>query len=193
VSVKRVGLRRLAREIILCILFLHEVSRLSAQETFDLFCTHFGPAGKNHDEEHSLQVVLDIPELSLIEDEDGGVVNCDQETFENILPFVQEMFMGVVTHLDELDRKLALASENWRLDRMSRVDRNTMRLALYELLYRDDIPPKVSINEAIDLGKNYGAEDSGAFINGILDRLHHMITVGDMLPDEMTDRPPDKA
>ena len=98
-------------------------------------------------------------------------LGCDMEIFEQALPFVRDLYFGVTSHLEELDRKIMEASDNWRLDRMSRVDRNVMRLALFEMLYRKDIPPKVSINEAIELGKGFGAQDSGAFINGVLDRI----------------------
>ncbi len=58
------------------------------------------------------------------------------------------------------------------MERIARVDRSILRLAVYELLYRDDIPPRVSINEAVDLGKKFGTEESGAFINGILDKIY---------------------
>ena len=67
---------------------------------------------------------------------------------------------------------ISKTSQNWRLERIARVDHSILRLAVYELLYRDDIPPKVSINEAIDLGKKFGTEESGAFINGILDKIY---------------------
>ena len=62
-------------------------------------------------------------------------------------------------------------SQNWKISRMSCVDRNVMRIAVYELLYCDDIPPKVSINEAVDIGKKFGTQESGAFINGIMDSI----------------------
>jgi N utilization substance protein B len=79
---------------------------------------------------------------------------------------------GVTEHRNEIDSLIRQFSENWKMSRMSRVDRNVMRIAVYELLYCHDIPPKVSINEAIDIGKKYGTEDSGAFVNGILDSIH---------------------
>jgi len=106
------------------------------------------------------------------------ILDCDQAGFEEALPFARELFFGVAAHMAELDGLLEKASEHWRLDRMSRVDRNVLRLALYEMLYRPDIPLKVSLNEAIDLGKSYGSEDSGAFINGVLDRIHREISQG---------------
>ena len=89
--------------------------------------------------------------------------------------FAWELVSGVSHHQTDLDKRLAEASEHWRLDRMSRVDRNILRLALYDMLYLKDIPHKVSMNEALDLGKKFGAEDSGAFINGVLDRIHRYL------------------
>jgi N utilization substance protein B len=88
-----------------------------------------------------------------------------------IRPFAEELMNGVYAHREELDKMIVAASENWRLERMSIIDRNVLRIALYEMLYRLEIPPKVSLNEAIDLGKTFGSPDSGAFINGILDHL----------------------
>lgn len=86
-------------------------------------------------------------------------------------PFTETLVFGVVLHRSEIDQLIAAASEHWRIDRMSIVDRNILRIALFEMLYCEDIPPKVSINEAIDLGKTFGTEESGAFINGILDHM----------------------
>lgn len=88
-----------------------------------------------------------------------------------VRPFAEQLVGGVHAHRDELDRMIVAASENWRIERMSIIDRNVLRIALFEMLYCLEIPPKVSINEAIDLGKTFGNPDSGAFINGILDRL----------------------
>ena len=75
-------------------------------------------------------------------------------------------------HRGQIDGLIGSCSENWSLPRMARVDKSILRMAVCELLYFDDIPPKVTINEAIDLGKIYGSENSGAFINGILDALY---------------------
>ena len=87
--------------------------------------------------------------------------------------FVERIVFGVIEHCQDIDRLIAQYSENWRLDRMNLVDRNILRMATFELLYCEDIPPKVTMNEAIDLGKRYGSEDSGSFINGILDRIQN--------------------
>ena len=87
--------------------------------------------------------------------------------------FVERIVLGVIEHRQEIDQLIEQYSENWRLDRMNLVDRNILRMATFELLYFEDIPPKVTLNEAIDLGKRYGTEDSGSFINGILDRIQN--------------------
>ena len=90
---------------------------------------------------------------------------------ESIRDFAFELARGAYEHREEVDSLIKRFSEHWRLERMPTVDRNILRLAIYELLYQPDIPAKVSINEAVDLGKKYGSEDSGSFINGILDRI----------------------
>jgi N utilization substance protein B len=83
----------------------------------------------------------------------------------------EELVRGVAAHRHAIDEAIEAASANWRLDRMAKVDRNVLRLAVHELLHRPDVPVKVVINEAIELGKKYGSESSGAFINGVLDRV----------------------
>jgi N utilization substance protein B len=82
---------------------------------------------------------------------------------------------GVAAHQEELDALIARHSEHWRLERMSAVDRNLLRLALYELVYQPHIPPKVVINEAVELAKRYGSEQSGAFVNALLDRIRQAV------------------
>jgi transcription antitermination factor NusB len=94
---------------------------------------------------------------------------------EEIKAFSKELVEGVYAHIRELDELLSKASQHWRLERIAKVDRTILRMALYELLYRDDIPPKVTINEAVDLGKKFCSEESGAFINGILDKIYHTL------------------
>ena len=85
--------------------------------------------------------------------------------------FAQELVDGVRAHQAEIDELIEKHSHNWRLDRMSRIDRNVLRLGIFELKYRPDIPKKVSLNEAVELGKNFGTEESSAFVNGLLDRI----------------------
>ena len=92
-------------------------------------------------------------------------------TSKRNLSFFLELINGVIKGLPEIDSVIERFSSNWKISRMSIVDRNIMRLAVYEMLFCGDIPSKVSINEAIDIGKKFGAEESGAFINGILDSI----------------------
>ncbi len=87
-------------------------------------------------------------------------------------PFAEELVYGVELHQQEIDRALARSSQHWRIERMTLIDRNILRIALFEMLYLADIPHKVSINEAIEIAKSFGTEDSGAFINGILDHVY---------------------
>ncbi|MGI9569251.1 MAG: transcription antitermination factor NusB [Desulfobulbia bacterium] len=86
-------------------------------------------------------------------------------------PFFLKLIKGVIQAKPEIDSIIETYSDNWKINRMACVDRNIMRIAVYELLYCQDIPSKVSINEAIDVGKKFGTEESGAFINGILDSI----------------------
>ncbi len=85
--------------------------------------------------------------------------------------FVERLVRGVVDHREELDGRIVRASKNWRIERMARVDRNLLRLAVYELLYCKDIPAKVAINEAIEVAKRFGTQETPPFANGILDRV----------------------
>jgi transcription antitermination protein NusB len=86
-------------------------------------------------------------------------------------PFFFRLVQGVSENLTDIDQVIQEHSDNWRMERMSRVDRNILRMAVFEMTYCTDIPPRVAINEAIDLGKQFGTEESGAFINGILDGI----------------------
>ena len=89
----------------------------------------------------------------------------------NVREFAQPLIDGMVAHLPEIDERIARYCDNYEFRRISPVDRNVLRLAIFEMLYRDDIPPVVSINEAIELAKTFGGNDSGRFVNGILDRV----------------------
>ena len=85
--------------------------------------------------------------------------------------FFVRMVNGVLANYKEIDAVIERFSSNWKISRMSCVDRNVLRVGIFELLYCEDIPVKVSINEAIDIGKKFGTEESGAFVNGILDSV----------------------
>ena len=85
--------------------------------------------------------------------------------------FAEELVHGTLAHLAEIDATISRLAENWRLERIARVELAILRLAVHELLHRPDIPPVVTINEAVDLAKEYASPESGRFLNGILDRL----------------------
>lgn len=85
--------------------------------------------------------------------------------------FAEGLVCGVAAHLDDIDAVITRHAKNWAMPRMAAVDRNVLRVAVYELLHRPDIPERVVLNEAIDIAKKYGSVDSGAFVNGILDDI----------------------
>jgi len=85
--------------------------------------------------------------------------------------YLVKLVEGVAAHQEELDALIRQNSEHWRLERMTIVDRNLLRLAIFELLYQPQIPVKVVINEAVEMAKRYGSEASGGFVNGILDQV----------------------
>lgn len=85
--------------------------------------------------------------------------------------FAQQLVGGALANLETIDGVIAGLSKDWNIKRMANVDRNIMRLALFEILYCNDTPNNVAVNEAVELGKVFGGEDSGKFINGILGRV----------------------
>lgn len=85
--------------------------------------------------------------------------------------FSMKLINGVVSHQSEIDDLIEGYADNWALDRMPSLDRNIIRISLYEMLYEEDIPFSVSINEAVELAKTYGTDDSGKFVNGVLGRI----------------------
>jgi transcription antitermination factor NusB len=93
----------------------------------------------------------------------------------DVFAFAKQVFDGIIEHRDELDAKISGVAENWQIHRMAVIDRNLLRLGTFEFVHLADIPPKVSINEAIDLAKRYSTAESGAFVNGILDKLRTQI------------------
>ncbi|MDF7799766.1 transcription antitermination factor NusB [Pontiellaceae bacterium B1224] len=89
--------------------------------------------------------------------------------------YAEEIIKGVVQHKKELDEKLSQYATRWNSDRMGAVDRTVMRVALFEMLYREDVPPVVSINEAVHFAKDFSSFQSGRFVNGVLDRIRKEI------------------
>ena len=145
------GIRHEAREWALQFLFQSEFNREeSVDEGFKLFW-------ENQHEETT------IPSAQPAAKEDRQRAKARQ--------FAEELARGVIAHHQEIDPLIAKYAENWEIDRMGTVDRNAMRIAVFEMLYRNDIPPVVSINEAVELAKAYSSVESGKFVNGILDRI----------------------
>lgn len=100
--------------------------------------------------------------------------NEQDEIFDgDIREFAQRLVLGTVKCQAEIDKVLEKYADNWELSRMAMIDRNIMRFAAYELLYLADVPPKVTINEAVNLAKKFSQEESGKFVNGILDKINH--------------------
>ncbi len=96
------------------------------------------------------------------------------ENFEinkKAIPYGSELVYGITDKRDDLDAKIEESAVNWRVSRMSVLDRNIIRLAAYEMMFKEDVPPRVAIDEAIELAKRYCGEDSPGFINGILDAI----------------------
>jgi transcription antitermination protein NusB len=90
---------------------------------------------------------------------------------QNVRDFADDLLRGVIEKLPEVDAKIQPLADNWDFNRLAVVDRNIIRLAVYEMLFRPEIPPVVSINEAIEIAKKFSTAESGKFVNGILDRV----------------------
>lgn len=157
--------RRAAREAALLILFAVDAARIGEPEdALALFRSHF---------RDDLDVVEAMywPELKL---EDTKQVAKAVKLLADDGPrwaFVERLVRGTMGHATALDDLIARCSLNWKVPRMGIVDRNILRLSAYELAFEPDVPSRVTLNEAIELAKRYGTEDSGAFVNGILDRI----------------------
>lgn len=103
------------------------------------------------------------------EDDDGTVMSAAEQA--PVFEYAKGLVSGTLEHLDEVDALIVSQADNWRLERMAPVDRNILRLGVYEFLYQTDVPKLVVIDEAIELAKRYGSENSSGFVNGLLDGL----------------------
>ncbi|MBI5057171.1 MAG: transcription antitermination factor NusB [Nitrospirae bacterium] len=129
--------------------------------------------------EYALQILFQL-------DLTGGEFNEDvwKEFWENIKEedavkdFTRDIVVNTRKNLAEIDATIKKAAEHWSLERMAVIDRNILRAATYELLYRKDIPPSVVMNEALEIAKKYSTEESSPFINGILDKIARLMTPG---------------
>jgi N utilization substance protein B len=103
--------------------------------------------------------------------------------------FCEGLVSGLLDHTSDIDVALREHTQNYELERLSAVDRNILRLAIHEMLFCDDIPPVVSINEAIDIAKKYGTEESGRFVNGVLDKIKATLKRPDRTPAKPLAKP----
>lgn len=155
------GIRHEAREWALQFLFQSEFNRAeSLDEGFKLFWQHLDEADPS--------CATETPPRS---PPPTGPASREDRMRAKARMFAEELARGVISHHSEIDPLISQHAENWEIDRMGAVDRNAMRIATYEMLYRNDIPPVVSINEAVELAKAYSSIESGKFVNGILDRI----------------------
>jgi transcription antitermination protein NusB len=102
--------------------------------------------------------------------------------------FCRTLVLGTEEHADEIDDRIGSVSEHWVVSRMPLVDRNILRAAVFELLYLDEVPPSVTINEAVELAKTYGGEDSSKFVNGVLGRIADQQAVAHDVPTDASEQ-----
>ncbi|MBC8176431.1 MAG: transcription antitermination factor NusB [Desulfobacteraceae bacterium] len=113
--------------------------------------------------------------LEFSPDDPSEVFDLICENFDarkSIRDFSKKLVLGVCEKKKTLDKVISGASKNWRIKRMARLDKSILRLAAYEIMFIEDIPPKVSLDEAVEIGKKFGGEDSGRYINGVLDNIY---------------------
>jgi N utilization substance protein B len=142
--------RRKGREIALQVLYQIEMSKLPAKEALAQYKKHFIEASSD-EEESSFD---DVKEL--------------EEAFN----FASDLVLGIEKNKNFIDEKIKEYTRNWSFDRLNSTDKNILRIAIFEMFFRPDIPEVVSINEAVELAKLYGTDDSPAFVNGILDSIY---------------------
>ena len=120
--------------------------------------------------EKAFQILFQI-DIGKINPEEALRRMLEQEQNTETVAFTRQLVQGTLEHLSEIDRWISEFCKEWELSRLASVDRNILRLALYELFFEADIPPTVSINEAIELVKSYNSEDAARFVNGLLDNV----------------------
>ncbi|GIP58080.1 transcription antitermination factor NusB [Paenibacillus woosongensis] len=138
--------RRLAREIAIQSLYQMEMNEVGAEEAVSMLIAE--AAGENE----SMVELSDVDQTKA---------------------FVLELVSGTWERKAAIDEMLADYLKNWQVSRLSKVDRQVLRLAVYEMVFRDDVPGKVAVNEAIELAKHFGVEESGKFVNGVLGKMIH--------------------
>ena len=126
--------------------------------------------------EHALKLLYQINLVSSDAEEalSSYWENLPQPAEEDVRTYSERLVKGTIGHLSFIDGIISKYAENWNLDRMAAIDRNVLRFATYELLFLDpEIPPKVVINESVNIAKKFSTEESGRFVNGVLDKINH--------------------
>lgn len=141
--------RRLGRELAVQCLYQIEMNAAGADEALDVALQE----AKNEESESGIRV----------SDRPGAE--------EALKAYTRGLVTGTLAHREKIDAILSDFLKGWRMERLSRVDRQVLRLALYEMMEREDVPPKAAINEAIEIAKHYGTEESGKFVNGVLGQI----------------------
>lgn len=121
---------------------------------------------------------LDVNQTDAVRGVEDFCAEHEELLAEPVKPFFLELVEGVLANKPDIDRLLDKYARNWKVRRMPAVDRNIMRIAVFEMMKKDDIPATVSINEAVEIGKKFGTRDSGPFINGVLDRIRSQEAIG---------------
>lgn len=153
-----VSKRRLGRQMAVQMLFQSDLGGASVEEILG----HFDPA------EYLSREALRLAE-GASRSADGPLADRERRQLTQAFEYAAGLLRGSLGHREEIDAVIKAQAEHWRLERMPVVDRNILRLAVYELLYESDVPHLVVVDEAIELAKRFGSENSGRFINGLLD------------------------
>ena len=146
------GSRRKARRAAVQMLYQLDLSEAEPEEAVQLFHEHFLSPDRGHAEVHGTRCFGDRGD-------------------DEALVFADALVRGCAAEQEKIDDRIRSVSRHWRLERMARVDRNIIRLATSELLTHPEIPPRVTLNEAVELAKHFGDENSPSFVNGVLDRI----------------------
>lgn len=128
--------------------------------------------------EQALQILYLIDLASTPTADALDLFRANFESFDKDFDFVRKIVEGVTAHSAEINGHIESHSENWKMDRMPRVDRNILRIGTYELLYHPDVPTPVVLDEAIELGKRFGDTRTASFVNGVLDRIFRDVRKG---------------
>ena len=153
--------RRRAREMAIQMLYQSDLG----QESCDRVVADFRPGDYLSEEREEMSST--VPRRAATTDLSARAA----AELENALEYAKTLVRGTLDHLDQIDALIRQQAEHWRLERMPPVDRNILRLAVYEFLFETDVPKLVILDEAIELAKEFGTEQSGRFVNGVLDGI----------------------